>query len=316
MKPLISIKNLQVGFRQKDREIYAVNGIHLDIYRGETVAVVGESGCGKSLTALSVMGLLGEQTNAFSKGSIQLHLDDDNTEELIGMSRKKYDTLRGRDLSMIFQEPMTALNPLLTVGEQIAEVLMKHQWMDKRQALAKTVAPLEDVGISEAAKRMKAFPFQLSGGQKQRIAIAMSCEPKLLIADEPTTALDVTIQSQVLYLLKQIKQTHGTSILFITHNLGVVAQVANRVAVMYRRMIIENGSVEEIFHKPQHPYTVVVEIAASKRYSCCKRRSAPSNSRHGAKSIYSDPRLSFPSEMSGCYSTMQNGSSSRTESWL
>lgn len=260
MKPLLKIQNLRIGFHQKEKEIYAVNGIDLEMHRGETLAIVGESGCGKTLTAYSVMGLLGAHANmpnAFVKGSILLNTDQNKTLELVGMRNKDFNALRGSTLSMIFQEPMTALNPLLTVGEQVAEMLVRHKGMSRAKALAQTIALFEDVGIPEAGKRMKAYPHQMSGGQKQRvmIAMAMSCEPALLIADEPTTALDVTVQSQILYLLRQIKQSCGTAIMFITHNLGIVAQFAEKVAVMYRGIIVERGSVERVFRSPGHPYT-------------------------------------------------------------
>ncbi len=258
-KPLLHIRNLQAGFLQGEREIPAVHGMNLMVYRGETVALVGESGCGKSLTALSIMGLLGSRAmpRTYVKGSMQLQTTGHQVIELVGLPTRQYDELRGSILSMIFQEPMSALNPLLSIGEQIAEMLMKHKGVKRPAALDKARELLESVGIAEASRRMKSYPFQLSGGQLQRvmIAIAMSCHPALLIADEPTTALDVTIQSQILYLLKQMKETHGTSILFITHNLGIVAQFADRVAVMYRGIIVEYATVEQLFRTPRHPYT-------------------------------------------------------------
>ncbi len=260
MDALLSVRQLRVGFKQRQGDRYAVNGVDLDIARGETLVVVGESGCGKSLTALSIMGLLGVSSgvpHSFVQGRIQLREEGKQPLELVGLPRQSYDKLRGSVISMIFQEPMTALNPLLTVGEQIVEVLMEHKGLTKAQAREEAIALLGEVGIPEPERRMKAYPFQLSGGQKQRVMIAVSiaCEPKLLIADEPTTALDVTIQSQILYLLNQIKQKRNTSILFITHNLGIVAQFADRVAVMYRGIIVENAEVGRLFAAPQHPYT-------------------------------------------------------------
>ncbi|OMF21646.1 hypothetical protein BK133_28035 [Paenibacillus sp. FSL H8-0548] len=260
MDPLLRIRGLRVGFKRREKHIYPVNGFNLDIYKGETIAIVGESGCGKSLTALSIMGLIGENSpvaNSIVNGQIILHTDDHNELELTSMSPKEYERIRGSLISMIFQEPMTALNPLLTVGEQIIEVLTKHKGLSRREAKKQALASLEAIGIPDAANRMKAYPFQLSGGQKQRvmIAIAMACNPKLLIADEPTTALDVTIQSQILYLLKQIKQENNMSIMFITHNLGIVVQFADRVAVMYRGIVVEYATVQQLFTSPQHPYT-------------------------------------------------------------
>lgn len=260
MQPLLNIKNLKIGFRTRTEKIYAVNGINLQVHKGETLAIVGESGCGKSLTALSIMGLLGtdaDTRNVFVEGNILLDTEGKQSAELVGLNAKDYNKLRGPILSMIFQEPMTALNPLITIGEQVAEMLVKHKKMARNQAWAQTEALFENVGIPEAKKRLKSYPFELSGGQKQRvmIAMAMSCGPRLLIADEPTTALDVTIQSQILYLLKQIKETYGTSILFITHNLGIVAQFADRVAVMYRGIVVESATVKQLFSSPKHPYT-------------------------------------------------------------
>lgn len=260
MQPLLQIRELQIGFRQRTKDIYVVHGINLELYRGETLAIVGESGCGKSLTALAIMGLLHSQTrrsNYIVSGRVQLQPEGTEPMELLGFSNRVLDTIRGSRMSMIFQEASSALNPLLTIGDQIAEVLVKHKGLSKAEAWTKGEALLSDMGIAEARQRMRSYPFQLSGGQRQRvmIAIAMACEPDLLIADEPTTALDVTVQSQILYLLGQIKETLGTSILFITHNLGVVAQFADRVAVMYRGLVVESGRVEELLREPKHPYT-------------------------------------------------------------
>lgn len=260
MKPLLQIRELQIGFRQNNEDHYAVHGINLDLHSGETLAIVGESGCGKSLTALAIMGLLSSndsRSGHIVKGSIYLHSGQDPSVDLVGMSSKRMDNVRGSKISMIFQEASAALNPLLTVGEQISEMLVKHKGMKKFQAWTQAESLLRDVGIPEARQRMKSYPFQLSGGQRQRvmIAIAMSCEPELLIADEPTTALDVTVQSQILYLLGQIKREHGTSIMFITHNLGIVAQFADKVAVMYRGMVVESGNVKQLLRSPRHPYT-------------------------------------------------------------
>jgi len=258
--PLLAIRDLEVGFRSGDDEFRAVNGMSLEVRPRETVAVVGESGCGKSLTALSIMGLLGPGTSlpdAFVRGSMRLATGDGSEHELVGMRSREYDRIRGSVLSMIFQEPMSALNPLFTVGEQVVEMLVRHEHMPRRQAWTRAEVLFEQVGIPEPRRRLKAYPFELSGGQKQRvmIAIAMSCNPRLLIADEPTTALDVTIQSQILYLLREIKESFETSVLFITHNLGIVAQFADRVAVMYRGAVVEFATVQEVFKAPRHPYT-------------------------------------------------------------
>lgn len=269
MKPLLVIRNLKIGFRQRKGIIYAVNGINLEMYKGETLAIVGESGCGKSLTAFSIMGLLGPHVNtpnAVIEGSI---LFDDGKEsiELTKLTNKEHDIVRGSSISMIFQEPMTALNPLFTVGDQVAEMFIKHKGMNRHEAMEATKELFGRVGISDAEKRIRAYPFQLSGGQLQRImiAMAMSCEPKLLVADEPTTALDVTIQNQILFLLKQIKLSRDTAIMFITHNLGIVAQFADKIAVMYRGTIVERGNVKDIFLSPHHPYTSLLLKAVPKK---------------------------------------------------
>lgn len=260
MEPLLSIRDFKVGFRKDNQPVYAVQGIDLDIYKGETLAIVGESGCGKSITAEAIMGLHHarmKDKQMMMEGSMNLQVEQEKNIELVGLSEKGFDRLRGNIMSMIFQEPMTALNPLLTIGDQVAEMYIKHKGLHKKEARKQAIRILEKVGIPEAEKRMKSYPFQLSGGQRQRvmIAIAMTCNPPLLIADEPTTALDVTIQSQILYLLKSIQKSQGTSIMFITHNLGIVAQFADRIAVMYRGVIVESGKVAEIFQSPKHPYT-------------------------------------------------------------
>ncbi len=260
MQPLLTIQDLYIGFQKQEDKVHVVNGINLQVQKGETLAIVGESGCGKSMTALSIMGLLGagpDTPNAFVKGSILLNTGAGSPQELVGLSEEKYNDLRGKMLAMIFQEPMSALNPLLTVGEQVAEMFVRHRQLSKKEARVETETLFEKVGIPEPRKRLRAYPFELSGGQKQRVMIAMSicCDPRLLIADEPTTALDVTIQNQILYLLKKIKENDDKSLLFITHNLGIVAQFADRVAVMYRGVIVESAPVGPLFRSPKHPYT-------------------------------------------------------------
>ena len=231
----------------------AVEGVSLCVKQGEIFGIVGESGCGKSLTALSVLRLISDN-GKITGGEIVL-----DGEDILALSEKEMQRrIRSKKVSMIFQEPMTSLNPLLTVGEQIAEVLRTHKGMKKQEAMAEAIRYLQMSGIPEPEKRAKAYPHQLSGGMRQRvmIAIALCCQPKLLIADEPTTALDVTMQAQILGLMKQLQEETGTSIVLITHDLGVVAETCHRLAVMYCGNIVEEGSVEDVLHHPSHPYTV------------------------------------------------------------
>lgn len=248
---VLEVKNLVTTFRINKKEYPVIRDISFKIHENETLCMVGESGCGKSVTTLSVMGLLPEN-GAVRSGSIKLC-----GEELLGMSPRQLGQVRGKKMGMIFQEPMTSLNPLLTIGYQLTEGLRQHHGMSKAEAHATAVSYLEKVGIANAEERMKQFPFQLSGGLRQRIMIAMmmSLQPRLLIADEPTTALDVTIQKQVLLLLNRLKQDMKTGILFITHDLGVVAQIADRVIVLYSGSKVEEGATRQIFENPLHPYT-------------------------------------------------------------
>ena len=248
---VLEVKNLVTTFRINKKEYPVIRDISFEIHENETLCMVGESGCGKSVTTLSVMGLLPEN-GAVRSGSIKLC-----GEELLGMSPRQLGQVRGKKMGMIFQEPMTSLNPLLTIGYQLTEGLRRHHGMSKAEAHATAVSYLEKVGIANAEERMKQFPFQLSGGMRQRIMIAMmmSLQPRLLIADEPTTALDVTIQKQVLLLLNRLKQDMKTGILFITHDLGVVAQIADRVIVLYSGSKVEEGATRQIFENPLHPYT-------------------------------------------------------------
>ncbi len=248
---VLEVKNLVTTFRINKKEYPVIRDISFEIHENETLCMVGESGCGKSVTTLSVMGLLPEN-GAVRSGSIKLC-----GEELLGMSPRQLGQVRGKKMGMIFQEPMTSLNPLLTIGYQLTEGLRQHHGMSKAEAHATAVSYLEKVGIANAEERMKQFPFQLSGGLRQRIMIAMmmSLQPRLLIADEPTTALDVTIQKQVLLLLNRLKQDMKTGILFITHDLGVVAQIADRVIVLYSGSKVEEGATRQIFENPLHPYT-------------------------------------------------------------
>ena len=252
MGKVLEVKDLVTTFRIDKKEYEGLRGVSFDLNENETLCMVGESGCGKSVTTLSVMGLLPNNGRIVS-GSIKL-----NGQELTTMSPKELNTLRGKQMGMIFQEPMTALNPLLTIGRQMTESLMLHRGMSKKEAMETAKNYLEKVGIANPEERLKQFPFQLSGGLRQRIMIAMvmSVQPSLLIADEPTTALDVTIQKQVLVLLNKLKKDVSTGVLFITHDLSVVAEIADRVIVLYSGRKVEEGTIEQIFAKPQHPYTI------------------------------------------------------------
>jgi peptide/nickel transport system ATP-binding protein len=248
---LLEIENLQVQFRTSEGVNRAVNGVSLHVNEGETLAVVGESGCGKSVTAMSVLRLIPEPPAKLA-GSIRF-----GGRELFELNDHEMRSIRGNEISMIFQEPMTSLNPVLTVGRQIRETLRLHQGLDKRAAHARAIEMLALVGIPDPRSRARQFPHQLSGGMRQRvmIAIALACNPKLLIADEPTTALDVTIQAQILDLMHDLKRRVGAAIVLITHDLGVVAEVAQRVMVMYAGYKVEEAPVAELFSKPRHPYT-------------------------------------------------------------
>ncbi|MFP3418513.1 ABC transporter ATP-binding protein [Bacillus sp. SIMBA_154] len=252
MSVLLEVQNLKTYFFRKKEPIPAVDGVDFSINRGETVALVGESGSGKSITSLSIMGLINGTGGKIMDGSIKL-----DGKDLVTYGEKELCSIRGNDVSMIFQEPMTSLNPVLTIGEQITEILIYHKKISKKEATRKAIDLLKLVGFSCPEQIIKDYPHRLSGGMRQRvmIAIALSCDPKLLIADEPTTALDVTIQAQVLTLMKDLCATFGTSILLITHDLGVVSEVADRVIVMYCGQVVEKGTVEELFDEPLHPYT-------------------------------------------------------------
>ncbi|XUM20463.1 ABC transporter ATP-binding protein [Bradyrhizobium oligotrophicum S58] len=249
--PLLEVENLQVHFRTPTGINRAVDGVSFHVNPGETLAIVGESGCGKSVTSMSMMRLIPEPPGKIA-GSIKLEGRD-----ILTLSDREMRALRGNDISMIFQEPMTSLNPVLTVGRQIGETLRLHQGLDQAQAEARAVEMLTLVGIPEPIRRVREYPHQLSGGMRQRVMIAMAlaCNPKLLIADEPTTALDVTIQAQILKLMLELKQRVGAAIILITHDLGVVAEVAERVMVMYAGRKVEEAPVGELFRSPRHPYT-------------------------------------------------------------
>ncbi|NQW84414.1 MAG: ABC transporter ATP-binding protein [Alcaligenaceae bacterium] len=248
---LLEVENLQTHFRTPDGVNRAVDGVSFSVNEGETLAIVGESGCGKSVTAMSILRLIPEPPGKIA-GSIRF-MDQD----LLTLSEKQMRSIRGNAISMIFQEPMTSLNPVLTIGRQLRETLLLHQAISSQQANARATEMLELVGISEAPRRLTEYPHQLSGGMRQRVMIAMAlaCNPRLLIADEPTTALDVTIQAQILDLMADLKNKIGAAIVLITHDLGVVAEVAERVMVMYAGRKVEEAPVGELFAHPLHPYT-------------------------------------------------------------
>lgn len=248
---ILEVKDLAISFNTFAGKIHAVRGVNFDLKKGETLAIVGESGSGKSVTVRAIMQLLANNTN-YEQGEIFF-----NGENLLKKSDKEMQNIRGQDIAMIFQDPMTSLNPVMKIGDQIAEPIQLHQNKSKKVANKMAIDLLNMVGIENAEQRMKQYPFQFSGGQRQRIviAIALACQPSILIADEPSTALDVTIQAQILELFKKIQREFDTSIIFITHDLGVVANVADRVAVMYAGKIVEIGNVEDVFYNPRHPYT-------------------------------------------------------------
>lgn len=251
MEKLLQVKNLCVNFGTYGGEVQAVRGVTFDLHKGETLAIVGESGSGKSVACKTIMRIL--SSNARIKDGEILF----NNKDLTKLSESEMEKIRGEDIAMIFQDPMTSLNPTMTIGKQIMEGIIKHQRVSRTEAKLKAMELINLVGISEPEKRFKQYPHQFSGGMRQRIVIAISlaCNPKILIADEPTTALDVTIQAQILELIKDLQNKTGVAVIFITHDLGVVANMADRVAVMYAGKIIEYGTSDDIFYNPQHPYT-------------------------------------------------------------
>lgn len=249
---LLQVNDLHVSFKTYAGEVQAVRGITFDVNKGECVGIVGESGCGKSVTSQSIMQLLKTPPAMYKQGSIVFEGED-----LLKKTEKEMQSIRGNSISMIFQDPMTTLNPTQKIGRQIMEVLMEHKNMNKQEAYQEAERMLKLVAMSEPHKRMEQYPHEFSGGMRQRamIAIALACSPKLIIADEPTTALDVTVQAQILELLQDVQKKVGMSIMLITHDLGVVAKMCDRVVVMYAGQIVEQGTVEEIFKNPTHPYT-------------------------------------------------------------
>ncbi|ADI27939.1 ABC transporter ATP-binding protein [Geobacillus sp. G4] len=251
-KILLEVRGLRTSFFTDDGEIPAVDGVDFSIREGEVLGIVGESGCGKSVTSLSIMGLLPKGIGKVVGGEIWF-----KGENLIEASERRMKQIRGNEIAMIFQEPMTSLNPLFTIGNQLVEAIRLHTKIGKKEARARAVEMLKLVGLPRAEQMLDEYPHQLSGGMRQRVMIAMAmvCRPALLIADEPTTALDVTIQAQILALMKELNQTFGTAVMMITHDLGVVAELCDRVIVMYAGQIVEEGSVRDIFRNPKHPYT-------------------------------------------------------------
>ncbi|WP_404841152.1 ABC transporter ATP-binding protein [Bacillus safensis] len=249
---ILEVKDLAISFKTYGGEVQAIRGVNFHLNKDETLAIVGESGSGKSVTSQAIMRLIPMPPGYFKRGQILF-----DGQDIVKKTEKQMQTIRGKDISMIFQDPMTSLNPTMKVGKQITEVLFKHEQISKEAAEKRAIELLELVGIPMPEKRIKQYPHEFSGGMRQRVVIAMAlaADPKLLIADEPTTALDVTIQAQILELMKEIQQKVDTSIIFITHDLGVVANVADRVAVMYAGQIVETGTVDEIFYNPKHPYT-------------------------------------------------------------
>jgi oligopeptide/dipeptide ABC transporter ATP-binding protein len=249
---LVSVENLKTYFYTEDGIVPAIDGVSFEVKKGETLAIVGESGSGKSVTSLSIMRLIPQPPGKILDGDIKFQ-----GESLLTKSDKEMRAIRGNRISMIFQEPMTSLNPVYKVGDQISETIILHQKKNKKEALTEAINLLNLVGIPEPERRINQYPHELSGGMRQRvmIAIALACHPELLIADEPTTALDVTIQNQILQLMKNLKQKSNMSIMLITHDLGVVAEMADRVVVMYSGQIVEQGDVFTIFENPKHPYT-------------------------------------------------------------
>ena len=256
-QPLLEVKNLVTQFKTDDEFIKAVNDISFTLHKGETIGIVGESGSGKSVTSLSIMQLIPNPPGKITGGEIIYHTKDNKTVDLVKTKKDEMRHYRGNEIAMIFQEPMTSLNPVITCGDQVMEVILLHQKVTKREAREKTIKLFEEVQLPNPELMLDRYPHQISGGQKQRvmIAMAMSCNPNILIADEPTTALDVTVQKTILELMKKLQQEHNMGILFITHDLGVIAELADTVVVMYKGKVVEQGAVLDIFSDPKHPYT-------------------------------------------------------------
>ena len=282
-KKVIKVEDLRVYFHTKKGDSKAVDGNHFTMYENETLAIVGESGCGKSVTAMSILGLVSEPGEIMPGSKIVYMGNVDRDEDGLNLATatdEQIRHIRGNEISMIFQEPMTSLNPVMKIGDQITECILMHNNISKQEAWDKAVEMLKLTGVPRVERMMKEYPFQLSGGQRQRVMIAMAlvCKPKILIADEPTTALDVTIQAQILDLMENLKQKTGTSILFITHDLGVVAEVCDDVVVMYSGRVVEKGDVRSIFASPSHPYTRGLLASIPKLGECAEElESIPGN---------------------------------------
>ncbi|HEY6082543.1 MAG TPA: ABC transporter ATP-binding protein, partial [Chitinophagaceae bacterium] len=298
---LLEVNNLQVSFRSEEGLTKAVDGISFTVNKGEITGIVGESGSGKSVTALSVMRLIPFPPGQITGGDIRYHCNDQAI-NLTALSEMEMRAYRGREISMIFQEPMTSLNPVYTCGSQVMEAILLHRKVDKKEAMGQTIELFRKVKLPDPEQAFHRYPHQLSGGQKQRvmIAMAMSCSPKLLIADEPTTALDVTVQKAILELLKELQEKEGMSIVFITHDLGVVAEIADQVLVMYKGKIVEQNKVAEIFQHPHHPYT--------KGLLACR---PPLGKRLSRLPVISD----FMEEVNGSVQEKQPGIGAAIESW-
>ena len=251
-EPLLKVDDLRVEFDTRHGRVTALDGVSFDLMPAETLGIVGESGCGKSITALSLMGLIPSPPGHITGGRIEFEGND-----IAAMTKRRQRQMRGHDIAMIFQEPMTSLNPVFTIGDQIAEAILLHQDVSRGEARNRSIELLKTVGMPEAERRARAFPHELSGGMRQRVMIAMaiSCRPRILIADEPTTALDVTVQAQIFELMRGIQEEFGVAIMLITHDMGAIAEMADRVAVMYAGRIIEEGDADEILDNPLHPYT-------------------------------------------------------------
>ena len=286
IQPALQVDDLQVEFDTQGGTVEAVRGVSLSVDPGQTLAIVGESGCGKSVSMMSVMGLIPMPPGRIVSGSARL-----NGRDILGLDVAALNKIRGAEIGMIFQDPMSALNPTMRVGEQIAETLIIHRGLSKQAALQQAIQLLDRTKIPEAAKRAKQYPFEFSGGMLQRAVIAMSlaCNPSVLIADEPTTALDVTIQNQVLELMREIQREEGMAIVLITHDLGVVARMADKVAVMYAGEIVESGSVDDVFYRSAHPYTLGLKSAMPDATASAQKRSSLQTIAGSPPDLFSPP---------------------------